>query len=133
NDVTPQYPALAASLAKQPANHVIFDGEIVAFDERGVPSFEQLQQRLNLSNPVEIRQAEKDYPVVLFVFDLLHLDGVDLRRVPLKDRRPMLQRTLMPQANVQLVEQFDVDGIAAFEAASALGLEGLVAKKRDST
>src|SRR5690606_13396863 len=76
---------------------------------------------------------EKDYPVVLFVFDLLYLDGVDLRRVPLKDRRPMLQRTLMPQANVQLVEQFDVDGIAAFEAASALGLEGLVAKKRDST
>ncbi len=133
NDVTPQYPALAASLARQPANHAIFDGEIVAFDDQGVPSFERLQQRMNLTNPVEIRQAEKDYPVGLFVFDLLYVDGVDLRRVRLQDRRPLLERTLMPQANVHLVDQFHGDGIAAFEAASALGLEGLVAKRRDST
>ncbi|MCK9487207.1 MAG: non-homologous end-joining DNA ligase [Dehalococcoidia bacterium] len=133
NDVTAQYPSLASSLARQPANRAIFDGEIVAFDDRGVPSFERLQQRMNLTNPVEIRQAEKDHPVVLFVFDLLYLDGVDIRRVPLRGRRPLLERTLMPQANVQLVDQFEVDGVAAFKAAAALGLEGLVAKRRDST
>lgn len=133
NDVTAQYPSLASSISRQPANHAIFDGEIVAFDDRGVPSFERLQQRMNLTNPVDIRQAERDHPVVLFVFDLLYLDGVDLRRVPLRDRRPLLERTLMPQANVQLVDQFDVDGIAAYEAVTSLGLEGLVAKRRDST
>jgi bifunctional non-homologous end joining protein LigD len=133
NDLTAGYPALAAALAKQPANTAVFDGEIVAFDERGVPSFERLQQRMNLTNPVEIRQADRDVPAVYFVFDLLYLDGVDLRRAPIEERRRLLERTLMPQPHVQLVEQFDVDGRQAYEAVVALGLEGLVAKKRGST
>ncbi|MEX2372691.1 MAG: ATP-dependent DNA ligase, partial [Dehalococcoidia bacterium] len=76
---------------------------------------------------------ERDCPVVYFVFDLLYLDGVDVRRVPLAERRRLLERTLMPLPNVQLVEQFDLDGVAAYEAATSLGLEGLVAKKRTST
>jgi len=133
NDVTPQYPGVAASLGRQPANSVIFDGEIVAFDDRGVPSFERLQQRMNLTNAVEIRQAEKDVPVVYFIFDLLYLDGIDLRRAPLEERRRLLEQTLMPQGNVQLVDQLEMDGVDAFRAAVNLGLEGLVAKKRGST
>jgi len=133
NDVTPGYPGVAASVSRQPANSAVFDGEIVAFDDRGVPSFERLQQRMNLSNPVEIRQAEKDVPVVYFVFDLLYLDGVDLRGAPLKERRRLLQQTLLPQPNVQLVDQLEMDGIEAYRAVVDLGLEGLVAKKRGST
>ena len=62
NDMTTTYPSVAAAVAKQPANTLILDGEIVAFDERGVPSFERLQSRINLTNPVEIRQAERDLP-----------------------------------------------------------------------
>ncbi|MCK9495491.1 MAG: non-homologous end-joining DNA ligase [Dehalococcoidia bacterium] len=133
NDVTPGYPGLAAALGRQPANSVVFDGEIVAFDDQGVPSFERLQQRMNLTNAVEIRQAEKDVPVVYFVFDLLYLDGVDLRGAPLEERRRLLQQTLMPQANVQLVDQLEMDGVEAYHAVVNLGLEGLVAKRRGST
>src|SRR5690606_18831435 len=96
NDCTAGYPGVATALGRQPANTVVFDGEIVAFDDRGVPSFERLQQRMNLTNPVEIRQAEKDVPVVYFVFDLLYLDGVDLRGAPLEERRRLLQQTLLP-------------------------------------
>lgn len=133
NDVTAGYPGIADALTRQPANSAIFDGEIVAFDERGVPSFERLQQRMNLGNPVEVRQAEKDVPVVYFVFDLLYLDGVDLRGAPLEERRRLLERTLMPQPNVQLVDQLDMDGVEAYEVVIGLGLEGLVAKKRGAT
>ena len=133
NDVTPQYPGVTTSLGRQPANSAVFDGEIVAFDDRGVPSFEQLQQRMNLTNAVEIRQAEKDVPVVYFVFDLLYLDGIDLRGAPLEERRRLLEQALMPQPNVHLVDQLDMDGVDAYDAVIGLGLEGLVAKKRGST
>lgn len=133
NEVTHAYPALAKSLHRQPANSLVVDGEIVAFDEHGVPSFERLQQRMNLTNPVEVRQAERDIPVTYFVFDVLYVDGVDVRRAPLEERRRLLQRTLMPQSNVQLVDQLEMDGVEAFQAAVGLGLEGLVAKKRGSS
>ncbi len=132
NDVTPGYPGIATSLTRQPANSMVLDGEIVAFDDRGVPSFERLQQRMNLTNPVEIKQAEKDVPVVYFVFDLLYLDGVDLRGAPLEERRRLLEQTLMPQGNVHLVDQLEMDGLEAYQAVVDLGLEGLVAKRRGS-
>ncbi len=131
-DMTAQYPALVASLAKQPANTLIIDGEIAAFDERGVPSFERLQQRINLTDPTEIRTFDRSIPVVCYVFDLLYVDGVDVRRVPLLARKRLLQRTLMPTARVHLVEHTETAGIQAYEGAVAIGLEGLVAKRADS-
>ena len=81
NDMTGQYPVLVESLSHQPAHTMLLDGEIAAMDEHGVPSFEYLQQRLNLQNHVEIAQADRDTPILFYVFDLLHLDGVDLRGV----------------------------------------------------
>jgi bifunctional non-homologous end joining protein LigD len=132
NDMTAQYPRVAELLSHQPAHTMLLDGEIAAFDESGVPSFERLQQRLNLTNPVEIAQAERDIPVVFYVFDLLHVDGVDLTRVPLEERKRLLRRMLLPSGQVQYLEHFDVDGVTAHEAALQLGLEGVVAKRRDS-
>lgn len=132
NDMTAQYPALAAALAKQPANTLILDGEIAALDEHGVPSFERLQQRINLTDASEIRSADRSSPVVCYVFDLLYLDGVDLRRVPLLARKRLLQRTLMPAPLVHLVEHTETHGVQAYEGAIAIGLEGLVAKRGDS-
>jgi bifunctional non-homologous end joining protein LigD len=132
NDMTGTYPTVAAAVAKQPANSMILDGEIVAFDEHGVPSFERLQSRINLTNPTEIRQADRDLPVTYYVFDLLYLDGVDVRRAPLEARRALLRRTIMPTPHLRLVEPFEVDGLTAYEAATTLGIEGLLAKRRDS-
>ncbi len=133
NDITAQYPVVTDALSRQPAHAMLLDGEIAALDGNGVPSFELLQHRLNLTNPVEIAQADRETPVVFYVFDLLHLDGVDLTRVPLEDRKRTLQRVLLPSPHVQYLEHFEIDGITAYEGAVQLGLEGIVAKRRDSS
>ena len=131
-DITPQYPALVRALAEQPLASGVLDGEIVTLDERGVPSFELLQQRMGLQNAEEIAVADAERPVLFFAFDVLALDGHDLRRVALEHRVEVLARVLLPTPLVQRVETFAADGIAAFEAAKQLGLEGVVAKRRDS-
>ena len=130
-DITAQYPALARALARQPAAEAVLDGEIVALDERGAPSFARLQQRLNLHQPDLIAVADAELPVLFFAFDLLHLDGWDLRRTPLEHRAEALARVLLPGPLAQPVQSFAADGVAAFEAVSRLGLEGIVAKRRD--
>ena len=61
---------------------MVLDGEIVAPDEEGRPSFQRLQQRMNLQNEADIRRADVQIPVLYYVFDLLYLDGYDLRAVP---------------------------------------------------
>ena len=130
-DVSAQYPALVKAIAAQPLSSAIFDGEIVALDERGAPSFERLQQRLNLGGEGDIARADAELPVLFFPFDLLYLDGFDLRRVPLAERIEVLARVLRPGPLLQPVQSFEADGVAAYEAAVALGFEGVVAKRRD--
>jgi bifunctional non-homologous end joining protein LigD len=131
-DVTKAYPSLAAELAQQPQRDMVLDGEIVATDEEGRPSFRRLQQRMNLQNEVEIRRADVQIPVIYYVFDLLYLEGYDLRAVPFETRRRQLERALAPGERVRLVDQFPEEGEAAFRAAVEHGLEGVMAKRRDS-
>ena len=130
-DVSAQYPALARAIAAQPVSSAILDGEIVALDEHGRPSFERLQQRMNLGGDGDIARADAELPVLFFPFDLLYLDGFDLRRVTLAERIEVLARMLRPGPLLQPVQSFEADGVAAYEAAVALGFEGVVAKRRD--
>ena len=111
-----EFPALAAELAKQGASMVL-DGEIVAFDESGKPSFNAMQNR-----------SQK---AMFYAFDLLHFGGVDLRKSPYSDRRRYLAQCLLPSPLVQLVHAVD-DGIALYEAALASGFEGAIGKRKDS-
>ena len=129
-DVSAQYPALARAIAAQPVSSAILDGEIVALDEHGRPSFERLQQRMNLGGDGDIARADAELPVLFFPFDLLYLDGFDLRRVTLAERIEVLARVLRPGPLLQPVQSFEADGVAAYEAAVALGFEGVVAKRR---
>ena len=130
-DVSAQYPALVKAIAAQPLSSAILDGEIGALDERGAPSFERLQQRMNLGGEGDIARADAKLPVLFFPFDLLYLDGFDLRRTPLAERLEVLARVLRPGPLLQPVLSFEADGVAAYEAAVALGFEGVVAKRRD--
>lgn len=132
NDATKQYPTIVRELSQQPEPRMVLDGEIVAFDEAGVPSFQQIQQRLNLMREADIKRAESAIPVFYYVFDLLWTGGYDLRSVPLVWRKRLLQQILAPSERVLLVEPLEEDGEIAFEAAVENGLEGLVSKKRDS-
>jgi bifunctional non-homologous end joining protein LigD len=130
-DQTRQYPAVVESLRGQ-TEHMVLDGEIVALDERGVPSFQAIQGRLGLTRQSEIQRLEAELPVYYYVFDLLWAGGYDLRPGRLRDRKALLAQLLLPDATVNLLEHFETDGEAAYRAAVEHGLEGVLAKRRDS-
>lgn len=121
-DCSSEYPWLVEALKQQPYTNVVYDGEIVALDENGRPSFQHLQNR-----------ASEPRPVLLFyAFDLLYRDGYDLRGVGLEARRALLVNSLIPSERVRIVDAFPRDGEALYEAVKTQGMEGIVAKRRDS-
>jgi bifunctional non-homologous end joining protein LigD len=130
-DLTAAFPALIAELSQQSVPGTILDGEIVALDRAGKPSFAALQERARLRTESEIAVADRNVPVVLYSFDLLYFAGINLRAAPYADRRRYLAQCLLPSAHVQLVHA-EPDGIALYEAALAHGFEGAMAKRKDS-
>jgi len=136
NDLTSGYPAVAAALAAQPVDSMILDGELVAPTAKGIPSFERLQQRMNLADAGQIEQADAEIPVVFFAFDLLHIDGVDLRGSPLWQRQEHLVRALRPSSFVQVLTPVlmlgDATPTRVFDSLVTQGFEGIVAKRRES-
>ena len=110
---------------------MILDGEIVAFDASGKPSFGALQNRAQLKTEREIAAADQNTPVVFYCFDLLHFAGIDLRKSPYRDRRRYLAQCLLPSPLVQLVHAAE-DGVALHAAALASGFEGVIGKRKDS-
>ena len=116
-DLAKDFPALAEELGRQSVKRMVLDGEIVAFDAAGKPSFNALQNRAPHT--------------VFYCFDLLEFEGIDLRRAPYADRRRYLSQCLLPSPRVQLVHTAD-DGVALHAAAMASGLEGVVGKRKDS-
>ncbi len=130
-DLAPAFPQLAAELARQDVQGMILDGEIVAFDAAGKPSFAALQERAQLSTEREIAAADRTMPVVFYCFDLLHFAGIDLRQSPYADRRRYLLQCLLPTPRVQLVHAAE-DGVALNAAALASGFEGVVGKRTSS-
>lgn len=136
NDLTATYPDLVADLAEAiDVESVIFDGEIVALDKRSRPSFGLLQQRMGITKTSEVDQAVKDVPVHLMLFDVLDVDGDSQRKEPYDRRRKLLRSLVLDpdQGRVQVPPAFDGGFGAALTSSSDLGLEGLVAKKRNST
>jgi bifunctional non-homologous end joining protein LigD len=131
-DLTPFFPELAEELAAQPAGQLILDGEIVALDAAGRPSFHALQNRAQLKTPAQIEAARRETPVVLVCFDLLHFAGLNLRAAPYLDRRRYLSQCLLPAAHLQLVHT-SADAGELYEAALRSGFEGIVAKRIDSS
>src|SRR5204863_6595236 len=125
------FPRLSAELAKQAVNAMVLDGEIVAFDATGKPSFNALQNRVQLKTEREIAAAEAQMPAVFYCFDLLHFAGINLRKAPYRDRRRYLAQCLLPSALVQLVHASD-EGTALHKAALESGLEGVVGKHKQS-
>jgi len=130
-DLTPFFPEIAAELAAQPGGQMIVDGEIVALDSAGRPSFNALQNRAQLKGSAEIAAAQRAAPVVLVCFDLLHFAGLNLRLAPYGDRRRYLAQCLMPAPHLQLVHVSD-NAERLYAASLEHGFEGIVAKRLDS-
>jgi bifunctional non-homologous end joining protein LigD len=123
-DWTERFAAIAAAARELPCRAALLDGEAVVFDSRGVTSFQRLQNALTAGSAA---------PIVLVAFDLTHLDGSDLTRVPLTERKRALERLLAgaPPA-IRYGAHVTEGGAAFFAEACRLGLEGIVAKRADA-
>ena len=131
-DITSRYPevrGLREALGAQPA---VLDGEIVAFDEEGRPSFERLQQRMHVASEARVRRLAASLPVVYVVFDLLYLDGEDLMPLPYEQRRERLEALELAGPAWQVPAYHRGQGRALLAATRDQGLEGVVAKRLDS-
>jgi bifunctional non-homologous end joining protein LigD len=123
------YPELLEPLARQPTESYIADGEIVAF--RGdVTSFAELQRRMQIRDPDEARRVGVE--VFYYIFDLLYLNGHDLREVPLVHRKALLKEAFNFGDPLRYTEHRKRDGEAYYKEACHKGLEGVIAKRADS-
>jgi DNA ligase D-like protein (predicted ligase) len=129
NDLTGTYPEVSAAVSAQPSRGLLIDGELVAYDGEQT-SFSRLQQRLGVSRPGPA--LVRTYPVVYCVFDVLEVDGEDLRARPLVERRARLVRALRTGTALQLTEAWRDDSERRFAAACRSGWEGLIAKRADA-
>jgi bifunctional non-homologous end joining protein LigD len=128
-DLSPAFPQLVDALAAQ-GTDLVLDGEIVALDAEGRPSFAALQRRAKLTGDAA-REAETTAPAVYVAFDVLHVAGLNTRRCPYRVRRRTLEQVLLPAERLQLVAVAD-DAEAMYQAALAAGHEGAVAKRLDA-
>ena len=117
-----KFPAVAQAISKLNLRSTILDGEVVAVDENGIPRF-QLLQRF---------QKQPTAPTLYYVFDVLWFQGDELTQKPILERRKVLERILKPAAGVQLGSYVEAEGKALFELTKEKGMEGIIAKRKDS-
>jgi bifunctional non-homologous end joining protein LigD len=127
-----QFPDIVEGLEDTLSRPAILDGEVVCLDEHGRSSFRALQQRFHLKNEAEIRSRARDYPAYLYVFDLLHHDGKDLRPLPLSRRKRLLKKAVRWSDRIRWTQGSPGDGKRALSEACHAGGEGVVGKKLDS-
>ena len=122
NDFTARFPQIAAAMAALPLRSCLIDGEAIVTDDSGLAVFEL------------IRRRRHEQAAVLCAFDVIELDGEDLHRTPIEERKRTLARLLRPsRPGIALNEHFEGDGTVVFEHACKLGCEGIVSKRLGST
>jgi DNA primase len=124
-DCSKTFASITQALRLLAAREAILDGQVVVLDERGAADPDELQRDIN---------AGRTDRLVYFVFDLLYLDGFDLRSVPLIERKRVLAHLLraLPMRRIQLAEHVEADGRAVFERACEMRIAGILSKKRES-
>ncbi len=133
-DVTAMFPELAHMGEFLGMSALVLDGEVVAFGDDGRPSFARLQNRLHLSDPKEARRRASSDPVQFIAFDILYADGRSLMGDSYDERRSRLEALAFSGTNFTTTECFrDVSGKDVLRATTDNGLEGVIAKRRDST
>ena len=127
-----QYPELATIHHQVAARQAVLDGEIAVLDQKGASRFHLIQPRIANTDPNAVAHLARSTPVVYFVFDALYVDGYDLRNVALSERRKVLESLVAPGPSLRISEVFPGAGEDLLEAARALDLEGVVAKRAGS-
>ena len=133
-DVTTTYPEIVEALPDHVgATSAVLDGEIIAADSSGRPSFGALQNRMNRTSAHEVAAARRHTPVQYMLFDVLERDGESLTGQGYEARRGVLLDLVTPGGSIQAPPSFDGDFETAFDTSLELKLEGVMAKRRDST
>ena len=131
-NATALFPELVRALGSLPVNRVILDGEVVAYDERGLPSFAQLAQRIHKQDARAIALAVRKKQVQLLAFDILAIDDLDLRKLPLTARKQLLAQLLRGKGYVRMLEHVAADGRGLYQFCERFNLEGVIGKRADS-
>ncbi|HEY3238951.1 MAG TPA: non-homologous end-joining DNA ligase, partial [Acidimicrobiia bacterium] len=132
-DVSHRYPEVRELGRRLGTTQVVLDGEIVALDANGRPSFERLQRRMHVESESAIRRLRQDVPVAYAIFDVLWLEGHSTMALPYEERRRLLDDLALNGPNWQTPPYHRGEGSTLLEATRAGGLEGVVAKRLDST
>jgi bifunctional non-homologous end joining protein LigD len=132
NDYTAVFPEIANAVQKLPLDECILDGEVVVLDASGKPSFSRLQRRGRLTSAMDVRRAPVELPAVYFAFDLLAFEDFDLRSLPLVERKQLLLDAIPALGPVRSLDHIEREGERFLEQVSAIGLEGIIAKKADA-
>ena len=131
-DVTKSYPELKAITEQVKSSSAILDGEIVVL-EKGLPSFDLLQNRFGVDDPIQVRMLSRKLPTTYVAFDLLHLNGKDLVSRPLSHRKQELDKIVRDSPHLLLSQYVTQQGKAYYRSALKLGFEGAIAKLSEST
>lgn len=127
-----EYPELVQALEKQSADNFVLDGEIVSRNKKGISDFQLLQGRINIRNVADLKLMKKTIPITYCIFDLLYVDGYDIRALPLYVRKVILKKLLKYNKILSYTEHSVGNGVALFKKACQLHWEGLIAKRIDS-
>jgi bifunctional non-homologous end joining protein LigD len=132
-EITDSYPEVRGITRDLGMREAVLDGEIVAFDEDGKPSFERLQRRMHVTSSSSVRKLAASTPVVYAIFDLLYLDGRSLMERPYSERREALQALSLNGTAWRIPAAHSAGaGARLLDATGAQGLEGVVAKRLNS-
>lgn len=132
SEITRRYPEVTLALNSLPFDRFVMDGEIGILDANGRASFQMLQRRISITDDAEINRLAIAQPATCLMFDLLAAGGYDLRGVPLEQRKSILARLLRGDAILRYCDHVVERGREFYEAAARAGLEGIVAKRRES-
>src|SRR5919201_4182753 len=130
-DFTPRYPEIRDLPRSLGARRLILDGEVVALDEQGRPSFERLQTRMHLASDSAVRRRMRDTPVTYVVFDLLYREGRSTLPLSYEERRSLLEELELEGSAWRTPAYHRGEGAALLDATERLGVEGVVAKRLD--
>jgi len=132
SDVTATFPDVARAVQKLPFEGLVMDGEVVVLDESGHPSFQRLQKRAQLRRPIDVERGAIEHPATAFLFDVVAVEGYDLRPLPLVLRKEILRGLLPNTGSLRFTDHVEEHGEALYEEIGRQGLEGMVAKRRSS-
>jgi bifunctional non-homologous end joining protein LigD len=131
SDFTARYPEVRELARSLGSRRIVLDGEVVAFDDDGRPSFERLQSRMHLASDSAVRRRMRDIPATYVIFDLLYLDGHTTTGLPYEERRELLDQLQLEGPAWRIPAYHRGEGKALLAATRELGIEGIVAKKLD--